>query len=90
MFNIKCYCLPQDNNNNVQVKITRVFKQVKSCRVSKECYSNDCLRIPEHRMRLLIDNKNYFCCNLTIKRRVDYRTVTDQNNSMHADDIVNN
>ncbi|XP_018397879.1 PREDICTED: uncharacterized protein LOC108775914 [Cyphomyrmex costatus] len=65
--------------------------QVKSCRVSRQCLSNDCLYIRENNMRHLIDHKNYFHCNLTIKRRVDYRTITAQNNPMNSrDNIMNN
>ncbi|XP_018349450.1 PREDICTED: uncharacterized protein LOC108752831 [Trachymyrmex septentrionalis] len=66
--------------------------QVKSCRASRQClFSNDCLRIREDNMRHLIDHKNSFHCNLTIKRRVDYRTIAAQNNPTNArDDIMSN
>ncbi|KAG5312349.1 SINAL ligase, partial [Acromyrmex insinuator] len=65
--------------------------QVKSCRASRQCLSNDRLRIREDNMRHLIDHKNSFHCNLTIKRRVDYRTIAAQNNPTNArDDIMNN
>ncbi|XP_071638215.1 uncharacterized protein [Temnothorax longispinosus] len=64
---------------------------VKSCRIPRQNCSNDCLRIRENNMRHLIDNKNCFHCNLTIKRRVDYRAVNAQNNPVPApDDIVDN
>ncbi|XP_024878736.1 uncharacterized protein LOC112459066 [Temnothorax curvispinosus] len=64
---------------------------VKSCRIPRQNFSNDCLRIRENNMRHLIDNKNCFHCNLTIKRRVDYRAVNAQNNPVPApDDIVDN
>ncbi|XP_012529543.1 uncharacterized protein LOC105832819 [Monomorium pharaonis] len=51
---------------------------VKSCRSPRQSYANDCLRIRENNMRLIIDNKNYFHCNLMIKRKTDYRA---QNNA---------
>ncbi|XP_077263961.1 uncharacterized protein LOC143898389 [Temnothorax americanus] len=64
---------------------------VKSCRIPRQNFSNDFLRIRENDMRHLIDNKNCFHCNLTIKCRVDYRAVNAQNNPMHApDDMVDN
>lgn len=60
--------------------------QVKSCRTRPDCISNDCLRIRENNMRHnMIDGKNFFHCNLTIKRRVDYsrdRPIAVQNNEM--------
>ncbi|XP_071637303.1 uncharacterized protein [Temnothorax longispinosus] len=64
---------------------------VKSCRIPRQNFLIDCLRIRENDMHHLIDNKNCFHCNLTIKRRVDYRAVNAQNNPMHApDDMVDN
>lgn len=64
---------------------------VRSCRVPKrQCLSNDCFRIREMNLRQIVDNKNYFHCNLTIKRRVDYRTNASQNNLNASDDIAIN
>lgn len=61
--------------------------QVKSCRVPREYIFNDCLHIGKKDMRHIIDNKNFFHCNLTIKRKVNYRTTASQNNEMHVLDL---
>ncbi|GAB1866758.1 Tyrosine kinase receptor Cad96Ca [Camponotus japonicus] len=57
--------------------------QVKSCRVSPDCISNDCLHVHKNDMRFnMLDDKGFFHCNLTIKRRFDYsrhRPIAVQN-----------
>ncbi|KAL6260640.1 hypothetical protein P5V15_008160 [Pogonomyrmex californicus] len=60
--------------------------QVKSCRASSKFLLNEYLHIRENNMRRIIDNKNYFNCNLIIRRRIDYRTISTQNNPMHVSD----
>ncbi|XP_011863568.1 PREDICTED: uncharacterized protein LOC105559681 isoform X2 [Vollenhovia emeryi] len=62
---------------------------VKSCRGPRPCTPNDCLRIHQNNMRHLVDNKNYFHCNLMIKRRFN-RTASVQNPMNASDDIVDN
>ncbi|XP_050460112.1 uncharacterized protein LOC126856001 [Cataglyphis hispanica] len=60
---------------------------VKSCRVRTE---SDCLHIQENDMRKnMLDDKNFFHCNLTIKRRVDYsRELPHGKPTAAKDDIV--
>ncbi|XP_072742491.1 uncharacterized protein [Anoplolepis gracilipes] len=59
---------------------------VKSCRVRMDSISNDCLHVQENKMRRhIVDDKNFFHCNITIKRRINYfhdNSITIQDNGM--------